>query len=279
MTVRWLDFDTGTGRLRLDRLPALLGPRTRLVAVGGASNAIGTLNDISAIVEIVRRHSTALVFVDAVQSVPHVSTDVRAMDCDLLAFSPYKMFGPHLGVLWGRADLLAGLSAYKVRPSSIDPVAVRFETGTPSFEAQAGARGMVDYLDWLGDRLSPGLATRRERLVAAMENCVAYERDLGQRLLAGLARLDGITLYGPSDMDDRVPTFAFTVAGHTPAAVARHLAARGIFAWSGHFYAVEAVAALGLAEAGGLVRVGLCHYNTADEVDTFLTALSDLTAA
>lgn len=278
MTVRWLDFDPATGALRLDQLPALLGSRTRLVAFGGASNALGTLNDIARIVDIVRRHSDALVFVDAVQSVPHVPTDVREIGCDLLAFSPYKIFGPHQGVLWGRADLLAGLTAYKVRPASTHPAAVRFETGTPSFEAQAGVLGMVGYLEWLGETLAPGSATRRERLVAAMDGCIIYERALGERLLAGLVRIDGVKLYGCPDMDGRVPTFAFTVAGYAPAAVARHLAARGIFAWSGHFYAVETVAALGLSDAGGLVRVGLCHYNSIDEVDAFLAALSELVA-
>ncbi|CAA9509040.1 MAG: Cysteine desulfurase [uncultured Sphingomonadaceae bacterium] len=276
MTVRWLDFDPATGMLRVDRLPALLGPRTRLVAFGGASNALGTLNDMAGIVDIVRRHSDALVFVDAVQSVPHVPTDVRAIGCDLLACSPYKVFGPHQGVLWGRADLLAGLAAYKVRPASTNPPAVRFETGTPSFEAQAGVLGMIGYLEWLGETIAPGCATRRERLVAAMDACIVHEHALGERMLAGLARLNGVTLYGRCDMDGRVPTFAFTVAGHAPAAVARHLATRGIFAWSGHFYAVETIAALGLNEAGGLIRIGLCHYNSADEVDTLLTVLSEL---
>ena len=126
MTVRWLDFDPSTSMLLIDQLPELLGPRTRLVAFGGASNALGTISDISAMVDIVRHHSKALVFVDAVQSVPHVPTDVREIGCDMLAFSPYKTFGPHQGVLWGRADLLAGLTAYKVRPASIYPAAVRF---------------------------------------------------------------------------------------------------------------------------------------------------------
>ena len=276
MTVRWLNLDPATGALRLDELPALLGPATRLVAVGGASNALGTLNDVPAIAAIVRRHSEALLFVDAVQSVPHVPTDVAALGCDLLACSPYKIFGPHAGVLWGRADLLATLTAYKVRPASISPPAVRFETGTPSFEAQAGVVGMIGYLEWLGGTLVPEASTRRERLVAAMTGCAGYEDALGERLLAGLAGLDGITLYGRRDMVGRVPTFAFTAPGHAPAAVARALASHGIFAWSGHFYAVETITALGLADAGGLVRVGLCHYNTSDEVDTLLAALVEL---
>jgi cysteine desulfurase family protein (TIGR01976 family) len=275
VTVRWLDIDPATGTLRLDLLPSLLGDRTRLVAFGGASNALGTLNDLPAIVRAVRDHSTALIYIDAVQSVPHVPTDVVAIGCDFLACSPYKFFGPHAGVLWGRADRLTALSAYKVRPAAVEPAAIRFETGTPSFEAQAGVTATIDYLAWLGGELGKG-GTRRERLLAAMEGCAAHERALGERLLAGLKRLNSVRLYGPATMDGRVPTFAFTVAGHTPAEVAQHLADHNIFAWSGHFYAVETMAALGLTENGGLVRVGLAHYNTADEVDRLLDALAGL---
>ena len=275
MTVRWLDFDPATGRLDLDALPGLLGPRTRLVAVGGASNALGTLNDVAAVVRLVRAGSDALVFVDGVQSVPHIPIDVVALDCDFLVCSPYKFFGPHLGVLWVRSALLDGLIAYKVRPAKA-PGAARFETGTPSFEGQAGVLGTVEYLEDLGRSLDPGANSRRARLVAAMTGCAAYEHDLGDRLLAGLAAIHGLTLYGPPTMDGRVPTFAFTIAGHHPDAVAAHLAAHGIFAWSGDFYAPEVVARLGLAASGGLVRVGLCHYSTADEVDALLAALRAL---
>lgn len=275
MTVRWLDFDPATGRLALDTLPALLSERTRLVAVGGASNALGTVADLDAVVRAVRAHSSALVFVDAVQLVPHVLLDVRALGCDLLAFSPYKVFGPHAGVLWCRRDLAERLHAYKVRPAGTRG-ALRFETGTPSFEAQAGIVGMIDYLAWLGDAVHPGLATRRERLAAAFNACEAYEAELGAVLLAGLARFDSVRLYGPADMTGRVPTFAFTLEDHPPAVVARHLADRGVFAWSGHFYAVETIGHLGLTETGGLVRVGLCHYNTPGEVERFLDAMAEL---
>ena len=269
VTVRWLDFDPASGALRLDQLPGLLGDRTRLVAIGGASNALGTLNDVAAAVAIVRRHADALVFVDAVQSVPHVPTDVRALGCDFLACSPYKFFGPHAGVLWGRAEVLERLTAYKVRPAGDGP-ARRFETGTPSFEAQAATLATIGYLEWLGGLVAPGAGTRRDRLVAAMDACTRHERMLGDRLLAGLARLNSVRLYGCPTMDGRVPTFAFTVAGHDPGEVAARLAGEGVFAWSGHFYAVETVDRLGLAATGGLVRVGLCHYNDADEVDRLL---------
>lgn len=275
MTVRWLDFDPATGRLQLDELPSLLSPRTRLVAVGGASNALGTVNDLPAISRIVRDGSEALIFVDAVQLAPHVAIDVRTLGADLLAFSPYKLFGPHAGVLWCRQDLAERLEAYKVRPAGTAG-ARRFETGTPSFEGLAGVLGMVDYLEWLGGTVAPAADNRRARLRAAFAEAEAYEAALGQRLLDGLRRLNSVRLYGPAEMTARVPTFSFTVEGHGPRDVAEHLAQAGLFAWAGHFYAVETVARLGLAEAGGLVRVGLCHYNTADEVDRLLAVLAEL---
>lgn len=280
MTVRWLDFDPATGVLDLAMLPSLLGPRTRLVAVGAASNAIGTLNDIPGMVAMVRRQCEALVFVDAVQSVPHVPVDVRALGCDLLVCSPYKFFGPHQGVLWGRAALLETIAAYKVRAARTVPAATRFETGTPSFEAQAGVSGTIAYLEGLGALVDGDRANNRAtRLRIAMTACAAYERDLGERMLAGLATIAGLTLYGPPTMVGRVPTFAFTIAGHRPDSIARGLAERNIFVWSGHFYAVEVVARLGLAETGGLVRVGLAHYTTADEVDALIDALRELTGS
>ena len=276
MTVRWLDFDPASGRLCLDQLPALLTERTRLVAIGTASNALGTINDLPAVVAAVRAASPdALVFVDAVQLAPHAPIDVAALGCDLLACSPYKLFGPHLGLLWVRAAVADTLDAYKVRPASASG-ARRLETGTPSFEAQAGFAATIDYLAWLGGIVAPDRSTRRDRIVAALNAATQYEQQLGERVLTGLARFNSIRLYGPGTMAARVPTFAFTVQGHAPTDVARHLASRGIFAWAGHFYAVETIARLGLADAGGLVRVGLCHYNTADEVSRLLAALAEL---
>jgi cysteine desulfurase family protein (TIGR01976 family) len=275
--VRWLDIDPEAGTLRLDTLAELLSPRTRLVALGGASNALGTLTDVAAAVAIVRAHSDALVYVDAVQSVPHVPTDVRALGCDFLACSPYKFFGPHQGVLWAKPDVAAAIDAYKVRPATIDPPAHRFETGTQSFEGQAGVLGTIDYLEWLGRLVAPDAPnSRRAALVAAMEGCTRYEREIGDRLLAGFRAVPGLKLYGPPTMERRVPTFGFTLAGHHPDAVAAHLARGNIFAWSGSFYAVEPVERLGLTESGGLVRVGLCHYSTAGEVDALLDALGAL---
>lgn len=276
VTVRWIDVDPDTTGLAVGALTDLLSKRTRLVALPGASNALGTLTDIPAIAAMVRAHSSALIFVDAVQSVPHVPTDVRALGCDFLACSPYKFFGPHQGVLWGRAELLERIEAYKLRPASVTPPARRFETGTPSFEAQAATIGTVDYLAWLGGLVSPGVNGRREALVAAMHACAAYERSLGERVLAGLRAVPGLRLYGPATMEGRIPTFGFTLEGYAPRAVAEHFGRHNIFTWSGSFYAVEPVARLGLAETGGLVRVGLCHYATADEVDRLLTVLAEI---
>jgi cysteine desulfurase family protein (TIGR01976 family) len=271
MEVRWLDFDPETGRLRLDELPALLNARTRLVAIGGASNALGTLNDVEGAVRLVRAHSGALVFVDAVQSVPHVVTDVRALGCDFLACSPYKFFGPHQGVLWGRGELLGELEAYKLRPSPSLPVAVRFETGTPSYEGMAGTLGAVEHIASLGQG-----ATRRERIVSAMDRVAGHERVLGAQFLAGLASLQRMRLYGPDEVEGRVPTFSFTIGGMTAREAAERLAERNIFAWSGNFYAREAITRLCLDASGGLLRVGFCQYSTAQEVDALLEALAEL---
>lgn len=277
MTVRWIDFDPETGRLDLDALPALLGPRTRLVAIGHASNAIGTINDVPAVVRAVRAAAgDALVFVDAVQSTPHLEIDVVALGCDLLVCSPYKFFGPHQGVLWGRDAVLERLRPYKLRPSAERPAARRLETGTQSFEGQAGTIGAVDYLASLGALVAPGTDGRRAKLCAATRAALAYEHDLGERLLRGLRAINGLRLWGAPTMEGRVPTFGMTVAQHSPRAVAEALAGRGIYAWAGHFYAVEAIARLGLADDGGLLRLGVCHYNTADEVDQTLAALANI---
>lgn len=275
VTVRWLDFDPATGRWSPDDLVPLLGARTRLVALGLASNALGTINPVAEAVALIRARSDALVFVDAVQSVPHLVTDVAALGADFVVASPYKFFGPHQGVLWAREAVVERVAAYKVRPAG-DEGAHRFETGTPSFEGQAATLGTVDYLEWLGGEADPHANSRRARLVAAMEAIAAYEHELGDALLAGLATIPGLRLWGPPTMEGRVPTFAFTIDGHAPDAIAEHLAQREIYAWSGHFYAVEVIARLGLEATGGLVRVGLCHYNRLADVDRLVAALRAL---
>lgn len=259
LTVRWIDFDPESGRLRLDRLGDVLTERTALVAVGHASNALGTINDIAAVARAAKdANPAALVYVDAVQSVPHIAVDVAALGCDFLACSPYKFFGPHQGVAWGRAALLAELPAYKVRPSPTTPPAAKWETGTPSYEGQAGTLGALEHIASFGG-------------MAAM---AAYERELGQRLLDGLLDISGLRLWGPATMEGRVPTFAFTLARLHPRHVAERLAAENIFVWSGSFYAIEVLNRLNLLESGGLVRVGLCHYNNVQEVDRTLEAIA-----
>ena len=261
LTVRWIDFDPDCGRLRLDELGGILNERTALVAVGHASNALGTINDVAAVARTAKdANPKALVYVDAVQSVPHLPVDVAALGCDIAVCSPYKFFGPHQGVLWGREALLAELPAYKVRPSPTTPPAAKWETGTPSYEGQAGTLGAIEHIERLG-----GMAT-----------IAAYECELGERLLSGLLAIPGLRLWGAPTMEGRVPTFAFTLAGVHPRTVAERLAAENIFVWSGSFYAVEVLNRLGLAESGGLVRVGLCHYNTAQEVDRALEAIEKI---
>lgn len=278
LEIDWLDFDPGTGRLKLDDLPTLIGPRTRVVAVGAASNALGTVNDLAEIVRIVRSGSEALIYVDAVQSVPHLVTDVRALGCDFFACSPYKFFGPHQGVLWGRKDLWEELEVYKLRPSPSHPAAVRLETGTPSYEGQAGTLGAVEHLARVGEMADPSSnrTTRRDRLVAGMRAIADHERALGGRFLAGLGQIPKLRLYGPPTVEGRVPTFSMTVEGRTAREAAEQLAERNIFVWSGNFYAVEAIRRLGLEEAGGLLRIGFCHYSTEAEVDRLLAALAEL---
>jgi len=275
LTVRWLDFDPATFEYRLDTLPSLITGRTRLAAVNYASNAIGTINDVKAIARAV--HAVGgLVYVDAVQYVPHAPTDVQDIGCDFLVCSAYKFFGPHQGILWGRKALLEELDAYKVRPAS-DTLPTKFETGTQAFESQAGTLGAVEYLDWLGQAMGashgtkfPGMSGRRRNVHAAMAAMVDYEIELGRHLLDRLADIPGIKVHGITARDrlhKRVPTFSVTFAGRQPADVAAKLAAANLFVWDGNFYALEVIDALGLGDKGGLLRIGLCHYNTRAEID------------
>jgi cysteine desulfurase family protein (TIGR01976 family) len=275
LTVRTLELDPGDCTLRLDQLDELLSERTRLVAIGWASNAVGTINPVPEIAARARAVG-ALTYVDAVQYAPHAPIDVAATGCDLLAVSSYKFFGPHLGVLWGRRELVDDLHAYKVRPAkSRSPE--KLETGTQNHEGIAGSAAAVDYLASLSS-LGPG-ATRRQRLLDAWARLQRHETELCRRLLDGLASVAGLRVYGiadPGRLAERVPTVSFTLAGHTPRAVAERLGAQGIFVWDGDYYAVDVVDALGLRSAGGMVRVGLAHYNTAAEVDRLIAALQAL---
>jgi cysteine desulfurase family protein (TIGR01976 family) len=279
LVVRWLELDETRARLDLDGLDAVLGPRTRIVAVGLASNALGTVTDVGRVIEAAHAVG-ALAYVDAVHAGPHLPIDVAALRVDLLVCSPYKFFGPHLGMLYGRRDLLERVPAVRVRPAGED-LPGKWQTGTQSHEALAGLLGTFAYLERVGSAYggAAGAPDRRTRLRAAMTAIHAHERDLSLGTLERLAMLPGLSLHGladPGDVDERVPTFSFTLAGHPPRAVAEHLAARAINVWDGDFYAWELVRALGLADAGGLVRIGLVHYNTLEEVDRLVDALGEL---
>jgi cysteine desulfurase family protein (TIGR01976 family) len=270
-TVRHVPFRAADCTLDLEALEAAISARTRLVAVGAASNAVGTVNPVSTIAAAAHRHGAQL-FVDAVHYAPHRRIDLRAWDCDYVVCSAYKFFGPHVGILWGRPELLTALPAYQVRPADHD-VGQRFMTGTPSFEGIAGTLAAIDYLCALGG----GGPDRRAALDRAFAAITAHEDALCRQLLAGLAAILEIRIHGvadPARLSERVATAAITHARLPAPELARRLAAREIQVWSGHFYAVEVTAALGLGE-DGLLRIGLLHYNTEAEVDRLLQALRD----
>jgi cysteine desulfurase family protein (TIGR01976 family) len=260
--------------LRLEDLDALINERTRLVAVGWASNAVGTINPIAEIAERAHRVG-ALVYVDAVHAAPHLSLDARAVGADFVACSVYKFFGPHVGAVYARHDLMTSLPSIKLRPASHP-----FETGTGNFEGYAGALAAVDYLCWVGEtcggHASP--AERRAGLVAAMTAIRAYELELYRHLAAGLAAIPGVTVFGltdPATFERRTPTAAISIAGIGPRAAAEALGAQGIAVWDGDFYATGLIERLGLAP-DGVVRIGLTHYNTRAEVGRLLEALGGI---
>jgi cysteine desulfurase family protein (TIGR01976 family) len=274
VTVRWLDFDPADCTLRLDTLPDLLNEKTRLLAITAASNAVGTIPDITRATQLAH-DAGALVYIDAVHYTPHGPLDVQAIGCDFLACSSYKWFGPHTGVLYGKYDLLEDLTAYKVRPAPAHAPG-KWETGTQSFESLAGVTAAADYLAQLGDPVGD----RRLQLRQAMGRIKQYEQTISRRFLEGATAVSGLKLYGISDverLDERTPTFAVSLEGYTPQQVATRLGQQGIFVWSGHYYAIAVMERLGLLDRGGLVRIGFVHYNTLDEVDRVLNALDELT--
>ncbi len=283
--VKWADFDVEDGRLNLEHLASLLTEQTRLVAVGYASNALGTINPIRRIAALARNVG-ALLWVDAVHYAPHGPIDVQLLGCDFLVCSAYKFFGPHVGVLWGRQSLLAELRAYKVRPADPEPPH-KFETGTLNQEGLAGVTAAIDYLAALGrdyggrfaGQVSGYEEGRRRELKQAMLAIAAYERPLFAHLLAGVQALPGFTIYGLTESEhlgERCPTLAFRREGFTPQEIATYLGDRGIFVWDGNYYALSVTERLGVEESGGMVRVGLAHYNTRAEVDRLLAALREM---
>lgn len=266
-TTRFVDVHPEDCTLDLDDLRRQLSPRTRLLAVTAASNIVGTLNDIPSLVRLAHAVG-AKVFVDAVHYAPHGPIDVQAWGCDFLACSAYKFFGPHVGVLWGRRRWLEELEPYKVRPAA-DTLPDRWMTGTQNHEGLAGVAAAVAYL----------AAINPHGLRQSMAAIQAYEGELASRLLAGLAERRRFKVWGitdPARLGQRVPTVSITAADHAPADIARHLAERSCYVWNGNMYALELSERLGLEDKGGLLRIGLVHYNTAAEVDRLLQALDEL---
>lgn len=276
--IRWVDFHVEDGTLDLEGLARVLSERTRVVAVGYASNALGTVNPVRRIVEMAHAVG-AWVYVDAVHAAPHLFIDVRELGCDFLVCSAYKFFGPHVGFLYGRMERLRALQPYKVRPAPDHPPEA-FETGTQNHEGLAGLIAAVEYLADIGRRFgTPADPSRRAAIRAAMEKIREHERDLCARLLEGLEELPGVMVYGIRSMArwaERVPTVSFRISGRHPREVAEALGREGIYVWDGNFYAQGVTERLGLEGQGGLVRVGALHYNTLEEIDRLLEALRRL---
>ncbi|MFB3737704.1 MAG: cysteine desulfurase-like protein [Candidatus Velamenicoccus archaeovorus] len=276
-TVRWADLRDEDATLDAGSFEAALSERTKVVAFTLASNAVGTVTPAPELIRVVReRAPEAIVCVDGVHVAQHRSIDVRALGCDLLVCSPYKIFGPHLGILFGRRELLRSLRPYKVRPAD-DGVPFRWETGTQNHEALAGFEAAVEYLASLGRTYgAPRSDGRRDALVAAFESIVAHEAVLSRRFLERLAEVPGVRLFGigdPGRIGERTPTFAVRLGEQHPAETAKALGERGIFTWDGNYYALELMERLGLEATGGAVRIGFCHYHGVDEVDRVVDEL------
>jgi cysteine desulfurase family protein (TIGR01976 family) len=283
--IRLADLDPKDCTLDMADLRGQINERTRLVAVCYASNAVGTINNVREIARVA--HTVrALVFVDAVHFAPHAPIDVRDLDCDFLACSPYKFFAPHIGVLYGKREHLRRLRPYKVRPAT-EESPERFETGTQNHEGLAGVSAAIDYLEELGRRVSPkaggaGEKRRRPALLSAMEAIRRYERNLVAPLIRGLVAIPGLTIYGitdPARFEWRTPTVALRSAKHTPQELARLLGDQGMFTWAGNYYALNLTERLGVEGAGGMLRLGLVHYNSAQDVTRIVDALGECVAA
>jgi cysteine desulfurase family protein (TIGR01976 family) len=270
LVVRFLPFDEQSWQVEETELRALLSEKTRLVALNYASNLTGSINRVKALTAIAKE-AGALVYVDAVQFAPHGLIDVQALGCDFLVCSAYKFFGPHMGILWGRREIIGTLKPYKCRCSS-NGLPERFELGTPQIELMAGLTAAIDYFADLGAAAGEG-GSRRQRIARAFEASIAYENALARQLIEGLADIEGLTIHGIADLDrlgERVPTVSFTVEDVTPETIVRQMNAENIFLWSGHNYAWEIVNQLGIPAEQGVVRIGIAHYNTAGEIEETL---------
>jgi len=284
--IQFADIHEEDCTLNMDDLASKINSRTKIVAAGYASNAVGTINDVKTIVRLAHE-AGAIAYIDAVHYAPHGPIDVRELDCDFLACSTYKFFGPHMGVLFGKREHLVRLQPYKVRANT-NAVPQRWEWGTLNHECIAGITACVEYLAELGrthvapDALARGgrvrapAPTRREMLQDAYTAIRAHERRLMQQVLRGLREIPGLRLYGISDssrLDSRCPTFAVRIDGHTPLELATKLGQQGIFTWDGNYYAINLTERLGVEKDGGFLRIGLVHYNTEQEVERVLDAL------
>jgi cysteine desulfurase family protein (TIGR01976 family) len=279
VVVRQVDIREEDCTLDLDDLKRKITAKTKLVAVGYASNAVGTINPVAEITRLAHA-AGALMFVDAVHYAPHGPIDVRALDCDFLVCSPYKFFGPHMGTLYGKREHLLRFKPYKVRPA-YDTPADRWETGTQVQELIAGIGAAVDYIAELGHRCDSGAKSRREALLAAYRTTVPYERTLLTRLIEGALRITGLHVYGITDakrFHERCSTVSLRIGDHHPTDIAKFLGDRGIFTWDGNYYALNLTERLGVEQKGGLLRIGLVHYNTVEEVDRLLAALQEFAA-
>ena len=272
--IQFVDINEEDCTLKMEDFARKLTSRTKIVAVGYASNAVGTINDVKTIVRLAHE-AGALAFIDAVHYAPHGAIDVRDLNCDFLVCSTYKFFGPHMGVLYGKRKHLARVQPYKLRANT-NAVPQRWEWGTLNHECIAGIAACVDYLEELGRR-TVQVSNRRDAILAAHRAIRTHERQLAERMLNGLKEIRGLRLYGiadPARIDSRCPTFAVRIEGHTPLALATSLGDHGIFAWDGNYYAINLTERLGVEQSGGFLRIGFVHYNTEQEVDRVLQLLT-----
>jgi cysteine desulfurase family protein (TIGR01976 family) len=275
--IRRVRFNEDDCTLDMHDLAAKIGKNTKLVAVGYASNAVGTINNVAEVVRLARQ-AGALSYIDAVHYAPHGPIDVRALDCDFLVCSPYKFFGPHMGALYGKREHLKRFRPYKLRPNT-DNIPNCWEWGTLNHECIAGIQGCVDYWEELGRRAKPAVTTRRAAILAAHEAIHEHERKMMEKMIAGLLAIPGLKLYGISDprrFEDRCATIAVRIEGHTPLELATMLGERGFFTWDGNYYALNVTEQLDVEKLGGFLRIGLVHYNTMDEVERLLGALREI---
>jgi cysteine desulfurase family protein (TIGR01976 family) len=275
--VHFVDIRDDDCTLDMDDLRRKITDRTRLVAVGYASNAVGTINPVEEIIHLAHEHG-ALAYIDAVHYAPHRLIDVAALGCDFLVCSTYKFFGPHMGVLYGQDEYMERFRPYQVRANTLE-IPGCWEWGTLNHECIAGITACVEYLADLGRHADPTASSRRQALEAAYRAIHEHEHELIVKLVKGLLAIPGLKFYGitdPQRFEQRCPTVAVRIAGHPPRELAEKLGERGFFAWDGNYYAIGVTERLDVEKDGGFLRIGLAHYNTAEEVERLLAALREI---